>query len=428
MGNSAPVRVLGRDGEGGGEQALRDAREQLPRQVACAAAAIHGADAVLLCLGGGLEAGSLPRQQALVGAVALADEDPAAFYGGWGRCFNIHRQTPPHGALALLASWAEAYRTGASGAGGSKTWRVYTTNIDGHATSMGLPLLQSCGSTRFWCCGAGCGRGTDGPAERWSAPPWYRFSVEQQQQHQHAGHQEDEDADGSSGSGGAGTTTATSGGGCWRAPATSEVEGRPLVHWVRMSSEHAMDSALDSAAGFASNHPRCPGCGGGARPDVQMGVDDFIFRPHEADTAAHEAWKAALLEHDGGGATLANSSAGNRSSRVVVLEIGCGGAGSVAECRALGHAARVESESLVAALNSQHQHQHRTAKGPPPPPPPPPQRATLVRLHATCPLVDDQENPALQGGAVLPLLATPDELSVLQSIDAELQRLRSSSE
>ena len=145
-----------------------------------------------------------------------------------------------------------------------------------------------------------------------------------------------------------------------------------------------MIQALDSAAGFRTNHPRCIKCGGLARPLLRLARPDLSFKPDLDELAKFEQWKQRVRTGSG---------------RVVVLELGC------AELESESSTARHEAETFVADLNrpavaaaadacvqddSTGAWQVANA------------RASLVRVNAVAPEADDPT--LLHGSEVVSLL------------------------
>ena len=212
--------------------------------IARAARAIAQADFLLLAAGAGMSADSglpvyldcarFPAYEAAgidygdLCRPTLVDDDPALFYGFWGRCAHDYARTDPHGGYATLRRWAIRPRVmgamgamGASGAGSVAVAAssvvpslvassvapsaaasiapsfVYTSNVDAHFRRAGFDgdrVYELHGSCETWQCrrgvagagadeavGGGCeGIGDEGGGcgHTWSLPEGTRVAVD----------------------------------------------------------------------------------------------------------------------------------------------------------------------------------------------------------------------------------------------------------
>ncbi len=145
-----------------------------------AAAAVAGADALLIGAGAGMGVDSgLPDFRGARGFwraypvyermkldfAAMANprwfaSDPAFAWGFYGHRLNLYRQTAPHAGFALLQTWAGRMPHGAF---------VFTSNVDGHFQKAGFPaerVAEVHGSIHHLQCLRDCGVGilpADGP-------------------------------------------------------------------------------------------------------------------------------------------------------------------------------------------------------------------------------------------------------------------------
>eukprot|EP00727_Mastigamoeba_balamuthi_P006795 m51a1_g2736 hypothetical protein (505) ;mRNA; f:900622-902290 len=208
-------------------------------------------------------------------------DDPELFYGFWGHCFNLYRDTRPHAGNDIVCSWRdrrfgedpEFARRWAEAAGqgarvGTARFFCLTSNVDRHSLASGVArgtgeLREIHGSLERWQCAAPgeCRR----PGATWPAPKGFRFNVDEE---------------------------------TMRAP-----EGWPL------------QTAAEETFGWETNWPRCPHCLGPARPAVLM-FDDFDWiDPVDAENkTCYKGWREAVRTH----LKL------HPTSRVVIIEIGCG--------------------------------------------------------------------------------------------------------
>ncbi|KAH3760159.1 Sirtuin family, catalytic core small domain [Pelomyxa schiedti] len=197
------------------------------------------------------------------------ERDPKLFYGFWGSCYNIYKDTPPHEGYQILKEWKRRYfsspfpeRSDDYLAHTYKNKRhckfiCISSNIDCHPQNCDLVLPDELheihGNTTTWQCSKVCTRQT------WNAPVQFRFKVDME------------------------TMVAP--------------EGEPQV----------------SAPGWEDNHPKCPHCGAYARPAILMFGDDSWVAP-ERNCHLYE-WESKtskyLSEHA-------------PEARLLILEIGCG--------------------------------------------------------------------------------------------------------
>lgn len=145
----------------------------LSTEIARAAAAVAGADALLVCAGAGMGVDSgLPDFRGPEGFwraypaarrlglrfEQLADprwfsEDPRLAWGFYGHRLNLYRATVPHEGFAVLRRWAAAMPAGAF---------VFTSNVDGQFQRAGFSedqVAECHGSIHHLQCHAGCGVG-----------------------------------------------------------------------------------------------------------------------------------------------------------------------------------------------------------------------------------------------------------------------------
>ena len=358
MGNSPSVPTVDQ------EKQLAASFEESTKR---AADAIGAADAVLVCLGGAvanLPPGPLHTEGASgsweAPPLSLIHENPASFYGYWGRWFNQNRDGMPHIALATIATWPTLLSGEKSSSSsrrrdevgtGPKSWYIFTSNTDGrapaafarsqHSSDCGTTRIhcyECFGSTETWRCAAGCsaggnshghdhghdddGDGHDGSAStplsvpRWRAPEGFRFAVHCRGRAQPIDLAEPAGLT-------PGPKTGTGDGSRWVAPAGAAAV-RPQLHVVQvrfcsypppggltprlallrplqMTGEDEMDYALDSATSFNSNYPRCPLCLQPARPDLRMRlrVVEDIDNPAGCQGDWYQAPEAAERHYEG---------------------------------------------------------------------------------------------------------------------------------
>ncbi|ETW03386.1 hypothetical protein H310_04864 [Aphanomyces invadans] len=200
----------------------------------------------------------------------LAHVNLPLFYGFWGDCFNMYRDTKGHAGYDILRKWKELVCAKGGGAimaalladqsskfhVGDVTndpFFVYSSNVDAHFHQHFSvnEVYEIHGTTEYWqCAGA-----TDGVAPcqgTWELPRDFRFTVD-------------------------------------KASMLAQLPS-PLPPFLQ-----------------------CPQCHGPARPNVLM-FGDKSWIPNDRDEARYVAWEAAVEE----------ALVRDRSKRLVVLEIGCG--------------------------------------------------------------------------------------------------------
>ena len=358
--------------------------------IARAARAIAQADFLLLAAGAGMSADSglpvyldcarFPAYEAAgidygdLCRPTLVDDDPALFYGFWGRCAHDYARTDPHGGYATLRRWAIRPRVmgamGASGAGSVAVAAssvvpslvassvapsaaasiapsfVYTSNVDAHFRRAGFDgdrVYELHGSCETWQCrrgvaGAGADEAVGGGCEgirdegggcghTWSLPEGTRVAVDD--------------------------TT--------RRAAMSE--GTPsdpsfplLIQCTVASAAGGTDGRAGGRAGGedaqSATPLRCPACGGRPRPAVLM-FEDTNWAGNKEAEARYVAWeeqmegemarttRTASTTKRGGSVVAAAANNGENAGscgekvelephapsaprRVVIVEIGCG--------------------------------------------------------------------------------------------------------
>ena len=345
--------------------------------IARAARAIAQADFLLLAAGAGMSADSglpvyrdcarFPAYEAAgvdygdLCRPTLVDDDPALFYGFWGRCAHDYARTDPHGGYATLRRWASRPRVvGASGAGPVAVAAssiapsfVYTSNVDAHFRRAGFDgdrVFELHGSCETWQCRRGvAGVGADeavrggcegigdeggGCGHTWSLPEGTRVAVDD-------------------------TTR--------RAAMSEGTPSDPSFPLLVASAAGGTDGTDGRAGGRAGGHDgghaggedaqsatplRCPACGGRPRPAVLM-FEDTNWAGNKEAEARYVAWeeqmegemarttRAASTTKRGGGVAAAAANNGENAEscgekvdlephappaprRVVIVEIGCG--------------------------------------------------------------------------------------------------------
>lgn len=139
--------------------------------IARAAAAVAGADGLLVTAGAGMGVDSglpdfrgdegfwrayPPYAQLGLSFVELAnprwfDEDPTLAWGFYGHRLNLYRNTEPHDGFRLLREWVVARPRGGF---------VLTSNVDGQFQRAGFDparLVECHGAVDVWQCRRGCG-------------------------------------------------------------------------------------------------------------------------------------------------------------------------------------------------------------------------------------------------------------------------------
>ena len=362
-------------------------REELEREhdalVERAAAAIATADVLVFLTGAGWSADSglavykdiadIPAYHAR--GVTYPDlcqpdwvqSEPELFYGFWGMCFNDYRATSPHEGYSIVARWRDAVRARGRDGGVDAELRAllrkdegeesagaffaFTSNVDAHSfTAFERNEVREChGNTERWQCAGEC-------TGRWPAPSGFEFAV---------------DPDSMLAPGGAPRQP--------RAEAAADDDEDDGGGGDEQQQSAKSKPAYKSEA-FASNHPRCPHCGGRARPAILM-FGDHGWLDDDAQEAAWWRWQKALLD-------LAERRP--PGLRVCVLEVGAGGNVTTV---------RRQSEEIADSVRS------RGAE------------ATLLRVNPDLPFADLPDSAP----HTVPLLARG--LATVRAIDAALQPL-----
>jgi NAD-dependent SIR2 family protein deacetylase len=150
---------------------LNDVSSQLDRAAERAAAAIAGADALLITAGAGIGVDSglpdfrgnegfwnayPPMRKLGVSFVDMANpgwfqRDPELAWGFYGHRLNLYRETTPHAGFGILRRWGERMNRGSF---------VFTSNVDGQFQAAGFDpdrILECHGSIHHLQCTSPCG-------------------------------------------------------------------------------------------------------------------------------------------------------------------------------------------------------------------------------------------------------------------------------
>ncbi|ETV85270.1 hypothetical protein H257_03071 [Aphanomyces astaci] len=186
------------------------------------------------------------------------------FYGFWGDCFNMYRDSSGHAGYEILREWklrlcrkrtdlASLLPDKSSLDVTTEPFFVYSSNVDAHFRRMFAQneVYEIHGTTERWQC-AGLSDGVPPCPGTWLLPPDYRFPVDK-------------------------------------------------------------TSMLSHVSSPPPPFLECPKCHGPARPNVLM-FGDTSWLPNHQDEARYVAWEAAVEE----------ALMRDRTKRLVVLEIGCG--------------------------------------------------------------------------------------------------------
>ena len=377
-----------------------------------AAAAIRQSDALLLMTGAGWSADSGLAVYADVACMPAyrergltyrdlcdpgwLEKEPALFLGFWGTCFNDYRNTVPHEGYQIVARWRDRFFRHTSAAarlrdatGAPGAFFSFTSNVDAHAYQHFSPSeIREChGNSETWQCAH---QRCPGPlpvdesgaanldpkvvngAEplRWAAPASFRFRVDKK---------------------------------TMLAQATGDpAEPAPHISSPQISSPQIASSEISSTLGgsdagelsdvaapsssaakvaraFATNWPKCMGCGGAARPSILM-FSDTQWHDDEEQSERWETWCKALVE-------LARERGAD--FRLTIIEAGAGGNVTTV---------RNHSEDMLTLV--------REAGA----------TATLVRISPELPLADRPENQPY----TFSLLSKG--LDAVRAIDAAMER------
>jgi NAD-dependent SIR2 family protein deacetylase len=147
--------------------------DAIPAAVHQAAAAIRGAEALIVTAGAGMGVDSglpdfrgplgfwrayPPYEKLGLNFTDLANprwfhDDPAMAWGFYGHRFELYRKIIPHGGFAVLRKWANQMPRGAF---------VFTSNVDGHFQRAGFDeqhIVECHGSLNWLQCTSFCGSG-----------------------------------------------------------------------------------------------------------------------------------------------------------------------------------------------------------------------------------------------------------------------------
>ncbi|KAF0686167.1 Aste57867_22019 [Aphanomyces stellatus] len=196
--------------------------------------------------------------------------DLPVFYGFWGDCFNMYRDTTPHGGYEILQRWKERV-TSKDGAptldtesATTEPFFTYTSNVDAHFLKYfrANETFEIHGNTENWQC-------SDQSCEKiWQLPVDFRFTIDKD------------------------TMLA------------QETNNFAYVCDLTTFISHCRDT---------SSFLKCEDCGAPARPNVLMfGDGDWLENSNENER--YNEWLAAVryaLQQDA-------------TKRLVILEIGCG--------------------------------------------------------------------------------------------------------
>jgi len=312
------------------------------------------ADVFVLCVGAGFSADSglaVYADVAKVHAYAKRGLDysdicsqywlrkePEFFWGFWGQCYNDYRDTGPHEGYRIVHRWvkirfrsspiAQAIRRSLEEAANSVSGRAitsnmppmerqpyvvkdhpgafmaFTSNVDAHLWDWfhACEIRECHGNTETFQCASQEGR-CDG---HWRAPYDFRFHVNKSTMLAPLGRPGEASPEGDVAQDSLGDPT----------PRVGSVRrgGRPDALW------HMPNPPAVASAGFRTNHPKCPFCGGPARPSILM-FKDTDFRDNRPQAVRWDAWVAASQAALQAAAETSDALA----PRVVILEIGAGG-------------------------------------------------------------------------------------------------------
>jgi NAD-dependent SIR2 family protein deacetylase len=374
-----------------------------------AAAAIRQSDALLLMTGAGWSADSGLAVYADVACMPAyrergltyrdlcdpgwLEDEPALFLGFWGTCFNDYRNTVPHEGYQTVARWRDRFfrHTSAAArlrdaAGAPGAFFSFTSNVDAHAYQHFSPYeIREChGNSETWQCAHRHCPGPPPVAEsdaaanldpkvvngaeplRWAAPASFRFRVDKETMLAPATGDPADPAPQTSSAQVASSEISSTLGGPSDAGELSDMAARS-------------SSATKVARAFATNWPKCIGCGGAARPSILM-FSDSQWHDDEEQSERWETWRKALVE-------LARERGAD--FRLTIIEAGAGG--NVTTVRNL-------SEDVLTVV--------REAGA----------TATLVRINPELPLADRLENQPY----TFSLLARG--LDAVRAIDAAMER------
>ena len=398
------------------EELAQRLQHEYTQTCAEAARAIAQADCLLLLTGAGFSADSGLAVYADVANVEAyksrglkyhdicqphwLETEPELFWGFWGSCHNDYRRTQPHEGYGIVRRWRDARFGEASAVSAALAaeqgplpgeargaaydvprragaFFCFTSNVDAHSFDFFEPQeVREChGNTELYQCAGPCHSGV------WRAPgPEHgalTFHVDRETMRASPG------------------TTLSAGPGDGDPAPTPEPGARATVgatHGQRRTRPLGKlpPQELPAVDAFPTDaFPRCPRCGGAARPAILM-FGDCDWEEDEAQEERFSSWTRAvtvLAQRRADAATDGGQGAAQASDdalKVVLLEIGAGG--NVTTVRGT-------SEQMARELG-------RTA------------RVTLVRVNPELPLGDRVQECGVQ---VLSLMNTG--LATLRTID-----------
>lgn len=313
---------------------------------ACAEAArlISDADIFLLCTGAGFSADSglaVYADVAKVDAYAARgltysdicqpswmSTEPELFWGFWGQCHNDYRETAPHTGYEIIDAWAERrFRHSEmatlirqqlapdpeDGENSSDPYIVsdragaffvFTSNVDAHHFDWfrACEIRECHGNTELYQCAQDCAE-----SGVWRAPADFFFEVDKATMLAPAGAASDAAA---------APEAAPVAGADSAPPRIGHVRGGGRPHTLRYMPGAAPAA---EAAGFTSNHPSCPKCGGTARPAILM-FGDYAWEDVDSQEQRYQSWARQIKL-----SARESRESADKPLRVVVLELGAGG-------------------------------------------------------------------------------------------------------
>lgn len=274
------------------------------------------------------------------------ERDPALFYGFWGSCFNDYRAATLHQGYDIIQKWkqrvlaknpqfCQSFEATVRGlqqtaVGHTKEileedkdakspvspFFIYTSNVDAHFERFGFQpqeIREIHGNIETWQCGDyHCSMGV------WRAPSWLSFQMADPIRV----------LDGPAPSLATATTTATT-----TTTTPEPTTTTPTTTTTETKTTETKTTTAETAAttattteclapdqiGFQRAHPRCPKCGGLARPNILMfGDSDWI--ENSAQQTRYSIWRAGLFSEFKQRKELPNEP----QLRAVIIEIGCG--------------------------------------------------------------------------------------------------------